>query len=377
MQPSKQGQQMQEKQSKSIGWNAALKKEKGPYQVGEKIIWREKDKILQYTIKEKLSIPANGNVVLRAAESEAAGTAEEDVIRIYPAENATNVSNEIASLKASRHGLFKGHIVQDNGTHVVIMKNIKGQNTYEILQAKAFQQQPLTAHDVYAIPIAMAEELLRLHNAGIAHRDVKLDNFLLKKENNGYIAVLVDHEIACREKDAKANYAIGKVAYAAPETNPLLKTKICNQASDRYSFGVLLAHWYGLINCVGEVTCIDFKTFPFDPQKIVAKWTLNKGSENEVKLISIEQAKHITKIIVELLTAVPEKRTMLDVVRDDLIACKQKEAFSLIKQIKLVFKFNHLSSSFFKTIRAHLSNSSKAPSDDMQPETKTKPTYGK
>lgn len=82
-----------------------------------------------------------------------------------------------------------------------------------------------------------------MHSKGIAHRDLKLDNFLL---NSQYEPLISDFGFACNTSDKSVNHIMretvcGSLSYMAPEVHKASKENPYDaKAADIYSMGVCL-----------------------------------------------------------------------------------------------------------------------------------------
>lgn len=102
----------------------------------------------------------------------------------------------------------------------------------------SFVDQPLLAHHII---LKIAKSLAALHNNGIAHRDIKLENIILDLNNN-IIVYLIDFAYSCQIIDGvihESKIRCGTLEYASPE----LVTGDCAYhllANDVWCFGVLI-----------------------------------------------------------------------------------------------------------------------------------------
>ena len=79
-----------------------------------------------------------------------------------------------------------------------------------------------------------------LHQKGIVHLDLKLENVLIFKENGKYIAKLCDFGFSKeleKGEPMELEKPVGTPYYMDPE---LIKTKICSKESDIFSLGRLI-----------------------------------------------------------------------------------------------------------------------------------------
>lgn len=125
-------------------------------------------------------------------------------------------------------------IVIENDKPFLVMEYIEGQTLREVLSDNKMNL--VLALD---IAIQLAQGLLAMHNAGIIHRDLKLDNFMLRKD--GYLKILdfgLAKPVSEKENPSKFETKIGLVVgtprYMSPEQ---ARGKELDCRSDIFSFG--------------------------------------------------------------------------------------------------------------------------------------------
>ena len=125
---------------------------------------------------------------------------------------------------------------QANGVYYIAMEYVDGQSTYKMLQHRG----SLMEDEVIEIGIQAAMGLNAAHAAGILHRDVKPDNFLMDGEGN---LKLADLGLARFEEDSEQGHltqdgtAMGTPHYMSPEA---AKGEKLDLRSDLYSLGASL-----------------------------------------------------------------------------------------------------------------------------------------
>lgn len=99
----------------------------------------------------------------------------------------------------------------------------------------------LTETNVRKLFHQMAQAIAYCHRSNVIHRDVKLENFLIKKAENGeYIIKLADFGIACEyypEEENRTREKSGSLLGVAPEI--LTSDQFCPKI-DCWALGVIL-----------------------------------------------------------------------------------------------------------------------------------------
>ena len=135
----------------------------------------------------------------------------------------------------------------------LVLEYVDGTSLFDITQSK----KTLTWREITSVGRQVALGLHAIHQAGIVHRDIKLENVLL---NSNGIAKITDFGVSIRETmlepqsqdesiqnhspDMKANHrltedgrVVGTIHYLSPE---YLKTQKCDSRGDIYALGILL-----------------------------------------------------------------------------------------------------------------------------------------
>jgi serine/threonine protein kinase len=152
----------------------------------------------------------------------------------------SSIRNEAQALAALHHPsmvtvyAFGRH----QGTEYVVMERIFGESLEAYLARHAARGAPLPLEEALSILIGIADGLVVVHAAGIAHRDVKPSNVMLAP---GDRVVLMDFGIFQPEIDrSKKKLVTGSPQYIAPET---IENTIASGAAflvDVYAFGIVL-----------------------------------------------------------------------------------------------------------------------------------------
>ena len=118
----------------------------------------------------------------------------------------------------------------DDDAYYIIMELCKGGSLKDYLQKK----KKIEESEAKKIIFQMCRALFYLHEIGIAHRDVKLENFVFADENCTRIK-LIDFGLAKGYKISKLVTYLGTPYYVCPE---ILQSKPYNEKCDTWSLGV-------------------------------------------------------------------------------------------------------------------------------------------
>lgn len=125
-------------------------------------------------------------------------------------------------------------IVVENDKPFLVMEYVEGQTLREVLS-----DNKMNLALALDIAIQLAQGLLAMHNAGIIHRDLKLDNFMLRKD--GYLKILdfglakpVNEKENLSKFETKIGLVVGTPRYMSPEQ---ARGKELDCRSDIFSFG--------------------------------------------------------------------------------------------------------------------------------------------
>ncbi|PRP84122.1 putative serine/threonine protein kinase [Planoprotostelium fungivorum] len=233
-------------------------------------------------------------------------TDEEVVIKKIrkKAEGYTRIRNEIKANMILKerdvdtcgfHGFFSSHL----DTHLVF-DYITGMDLYYVMHSRGFK--PLPELAVRHILRCVAQTLSTCHRAGIAHRDVKLENIMVTPEHDDRV-YLIDFGLCSffdkdAEEEAFSRDYSGSSHYMSPEV--IRHIPLRGTLADAWSLGVTA---YALI----------FGSFPYgvrDAEQIF------KGSESiplpkdagEVTL-----SPHMRHKLSRLLTVDPDRRASVEI----------------------------------------------------------------
>ena len=112
-------------------------------------------------------------------------------------------------------------------------------DSMKILSERKTPLLPMSWPDAKEIILQIAGALAAVHQAGLVHRDVGLNNILLQRRSDSkWIAKLCDFGIACNIGFTNPYITLGTPVYMAPEQ--FRKAALLDQRTDIYGLGVLL-----------------------------------------------------------------------------------------------------------------------------------------
>eukprot|EP00977_Amphora_coffeiformis_P012882 scaffold3271_cov181-Amphora_coffeaeformis.AAC.9 len=146
------------------------------------------------------------------------------------------VFHELAVLKSAKHPKIMAVIdfFEEDDAFYLVMELMEGGDVFD----RILSLQRYTEKDARDLVRFLLETVLHIHSKGIAHRDLKPQNLLLKsKENNADIKV-ADFGFACRVHTPQSlTTRCGTPTYVAPE---ILKNIPYDQSGDMWSVGVII-----------------------------------------------------------------------------------------------------------------------------------------
>lgn len=192
-----------------------------------------------YEISEQLGVGGQG-VVFQAASK---GSGQLAAVKIVSKEGLTvknegRIRKEISVLRLSDHpNLLQIYdVFETSERFYLVTELVSGGTLFSWLEERQF---PSCESFAKSIITDLATGLLYLHTHGIIHRDVKLENIMLRQGKAGHLeAVLIDFGLACFVGPEKySTEPVGTLKYAAPE---LLSRLPYGQKVDCWSLGVIL-----------------------------------------------------------------------------------------------------------------------------------------
>ena len=119
----------------------------------------------------------------------------------------------------------------DNKSKNLVLENCSGGDLFDYIQSRSFD----SSTGVKGIFVQIATGLSAMHNAGVAHRDVSLENILLNA--NQTLLKLSDYKLAC-DAHAVRSETVGKGFYMSPQV--ARGVDYVPAAADVWSLGIVL-----------------------------------------------------------------------------------------------------------------------------------------
>lgn len=147
---------------------------------------------------------------------------------------------ECTALACLEHpGIMKFYDSIDSGNKVnIVVEYINGNNLYQYIR-KLPGSRIQTEDQVKDIFRQVVESVAYMHDQGVIHRDLKLENILMDRSSNK--TKLIDFGFACKVKSAyqsKLAYLCGTPIYMSPELAQ--KKESIGGATDIWALGVIL-----------------------------------------------------------------------------------------------------------------------------------------
>jgi len=150
------------------------------------------------------------------------------------------ICHEVAVLNWLQHDHKHDHILSiidffdEEDYYYLVMEDMEGGDVFD----RILQKQRYTENDARELAQFLLEAVNYLHKKGIAHRDLKPQNLLLKSKDDDALIKIADFGFACRvHTPMSLTKRCGTPTYVAPE---ILKNIPYDQSSDMWSVGVIL-----------------------------------------------------------------------------------------------------------------------------------------
>ena len=162
-----------------------------------------------------------------------------------------------------------------------------------ILNNKKERNEKFEINEILEILTQLNNTFKILVEKKVIHRDLKLQNILLKKNNGQNIWKLIDYGVSRQfvtlSRQSYTKY-VGTISYMAPE---ILEGKEYNNKCDLWSLGIIIYNLY-------------FKKMPYKGDTIIAVFNNIKASEK--KVLEKTGDENLDDLIDKLLEVNPEKR---------------------------------------------------------------------
>lgn len=117
----------------------------------------------------------------------------------------------------------------------IVTEYLNGGTLFEYLEQTSFH---VTEDMARSLTADVARGLQFLHENGIIHRDIKLENIMLRNEKKGVRGIIIDYGLSCfLGPDQVSSEPVGTLKYVAPEIISRLSYR---EKVDSWSLGVIL-----------------------------------------------------------------------------------------------------------------------------------------
>ena len=157
----------------------------------------------------------------------------------WPEIKDSPIRKEAQALAAIRHpGMVQVHAVgRHEGIEYVVMERVVGVSLETHMERRFTKNERFDVMEVLDLSIAIADALMAVHNAGIAHRDIKPGNVMM---STGGRIVLMDFGLFLPEFEVAAQVTIaGSPQYMAPEAITNSVEPGAGGLVDLYALGVV------------------------------------------------------------------------------------------------------------------------------------------
>eukprot|EP01017_Pseudomicrothorax_dubius_P041106 TRINITY_DN6546_c0_g1_i1.p1 TRINITY_DN6546_c0_g1~~TRINITY_DN6546_c0_g1_i1.p1 ORF type:complete len:251 (+),score=33.22 TRINITY_DN6546_c0_g1_i1:195-947(+) len=135
--------------------------------------------------------------------------------------------------------------------------------------------------------------MVEMHQNGIIHRDIKLENIFFTSRFDQIATKLGDFDISTFQNSHEEPYLCGSPGYIAPE---VFESLIHDEKSDIYSLGIVL---FSII----------FGYFPFKTEEVVKLYLEGKPHKVRLNLRNLEEySPEFTELLLSMLVKDPQKR---------------------------------------------------------------------
>jgi len=259
---------------------------------------KEDDYQKYYEIKEKIGRGGFANVYrginIKTDEERAIKVIDID---IYKEEHMKVIYNEINNMKICSENnensvkIYECYRYKDNlRNEFVIIMELCDNNLQKILDEK---NEGFTCEQIKEIMTQLNHTFRIMYNNKIIHRDIKLDNIVVKTnkdDSNIFIPKLTDYGISKQLKNTMGKTNIGTYLTMAPE---IMEGKFYDYKCDLWSIGIIIYQLY-------------FKEYPYTGETQIAINNMIKRKGN--KLLKKTNNNNLDNLINKLLTIEPEKR---------------------------------------------------------------------
>lgn len=205
-----------------------------------------------------------------------------------------SIEREISILKSLNHPNIVRYIsnVRTSNQVCIITEFIDGMELFQLV----VKQKKLSEQTTRTIFHSLTKVIGYMHENGIAHRDLKLENVMVRldsENSSNYLVKLIDFGLAYRFSTVSLlSTRCGSEEYAAPEI--IRGSKYCGKKSDVWSLGIIL------------YACL-CGNLPFNPDSSGSKSLFDKICRCDLKF-PVHLSQNARSLLEALLTVDPAKR---------------------------------------------------------------------
>lgn len=207
------------------------------------------------------------------------------------------------------------NVCEDDGLHGIVLEWMEGES---LLELKERLTQPLHPNDICRLMIPVLEALEHAHQNDFIHRDIKLENIMVRWEDDTPVAKVADFGLVkafdgMDELRTKTQTVMGTLSYMSPEQ--LVSAKYVESYTDIYSVGVCMyalatGEWPFDGNTTDQILAITTQPAPPPHKKNVALPTkfsrvilrcLEKQTEDR-----FESCEELALVLTRMIEVLPE-----------------------------------------------------------------------
>ncbi len=126
-------------------------------------------------------------------------------------------------------------LFENQSYYQIVLEYMQGKDLFEYMQKREFRIGEARAKE---ITTQIADGLMYLHNYGIMHRDLKLENIMMSDASDGAVVKLVDFGLSkFVGPNGTADELYGTLGYVAPE---VLKKQAYGFSCDMWGLGCIV-----------------------------------------------------------------------------------------------------------------------------------------
>ena len=165
---------------------------------------------------------------------------------MIPKKHEETCANEVFMLRMlPKHpnvgGFFE--VFEDDSFIYIVLEYIKGQNLYEHLKPH-LGKKIVEIPQILLILQQMIAAIEAIHSAGIFHRDIKLENFMITFVDGNPVVKLIDFGLSELIGEISQSKMVGSPLWMAPEVVRNDSTHAISEEADIWSIGIVIIELY-------------------------------------------------------------------------------------------------------------------------------------